>query len=204
MKYFSAETVREIMNFTNEEIEKELKEGNWNISDEWEKYTPDKKREAECFGVPDLLPKAIVFAQKKYPGKTREIGIFATHIEGFATGMWGGFGQDQDPLYEKAQDVVLALAGGIPASINDPEEKIFGWAADKTLLNQEEFTKAGIQLLENICFRSKETALEQALECLSGSIALQEKSRQAFKSPKIEESKALVERAKGILERILK
>lgn len=210
MKLFNKKTVRDIMNFTDDDMEKELKAGNWNIGDEWKLWETNKDN--DMWIARDIMPRAITYAHRKYPADTiRETGIFAVLVEGFTTGIFGGFGQDQDPLYGKAEEAVLALAGGVPANINDPENKMFGLTPPldekgetKTLLSKEEFTRAGIQLLENICFNSQETALEEALKYLTGSIKLQEKSRQAFKSKTIEESTVLAERAKQILEKLLK
>jgi len=210
MKLFGTKTVREIMDFTEEEIEKVLAEGNWGIGSTWKESFNDLPENIQnVLPAKDILARAITYAWKKYPRKHREVGIFATCIEGFTTGMWGGFGQDQDPLMEDAQNAIITLAGGVPTTIT---QSVFTYSPplDKNgnvqhlggLLSPEEFTKAGIQLLENLCFKSKKQGIEDALEFLEQAIDKMEKSKSAFKSKLVAESRELVERAKKILENL--
>lgn len=96
---FDPETVFNKLAIDDEEIEEELKKGNWNIP-----LADASDR---------ILARAVAWAQKKYgTEKVREIGIFATMVSGFTTGLWGGFGQDQDPLFLEAQKKVIEVAGG--------------------------------------------------------------------------------------------
>ena len=204
MRLLHAQTVREIMNFSENDIEETVKR--WNIGDDWKEYFKGDKAAID-FGS-DILARALTYAVKKYPGRDRETGIFATLVEGFTTGMFGGFGQDQDPLYEKAEEAVLTLAGGIPPSVADPEYKMFGLTPEQAtggLLSKEEFTRAAIQLLENVCFsESLEDTITTALTYLEKAIENMEKSRQAFKSKTIAEARQYTERVKEILQRVLK
>jgi len=205
MKLLHAQTVREIMNFSENDIEETVKR--WNIGDDWKEYFKGDKAAID-FGS-DILARALTYAVEKYPGRDRETGIFATLVEGFTTGMFGGFGQDQDPLYEKAEEAVLTLVGGIPPTVADPEEKRMGLMpvgeAAGGLLSKDEFTRAAIQLLENICFsQSLEDTIATALTYLEKAIEKMGKSRQAFKSKTIAEARQYTERVKELLERVLK
>jgi len=208
MQLFDLETLEKIMDFTDEEIQTALEAGNWHIGNYW------KNKNEDSIDYP--LALAICYASNKYPKATnRQIGIFAACIQEFTTGVWGGFwlwsgfwgrlGVDQDPLMrkdplmKKAEDAVITLAGGIPASITDKEDQ------QKPLLTPEEMTKAGVQLLENIIFKQNtEEAIKQALSYIEKNIELLEKTKQAFKSKLVAEAREEAEQARAILKEVLK
>jgi len=194
MKLFDLATLKKIMNFSKEEIQTALEAGNWFIG-EWENE--------DSIDYP--LALAICYASQKYPKAThRQIAIFATCIQGFTTGLWGGFGLDQDPLMRKAEDAVTTLAGGVPPQIADPENEFFGLMPEQPILSPEEMTKAGMQLLENVIFKQDtEEAVRQALAYLEKNIELLEKSKSAFKSKLVAEAREQAEQARTILMKIL-
>jgi len=200
MRLFDLEALEKIMSFTDEEIQTALEAGNWYIADDW-------KNDKSENNIDYPLALAICYASNKYPKATnRQIGIFATCVQGFATGLWGGFGLDQDPLMRKAEDAVITLAGGIPASIADPKDQLIGYMPEKPLLlDKEEMTKAGVQLLENIIFKQNtEEAIKQALAYVEKNIELLEKTKQAFKSKLVAEAREEAEQARAILKEVLK
>jgi len=199
MQLFDLETLEKIMSFADEEIQTALEAGDWHIGDDW-------KNDKSENNVDYPLALAICYASNKYPKATnRQIGIFATCVQGFTTGLWGGFGLDQDPLMKKAEDAVITLAGGIPASVADKEDQFVGFMPQKPLLNPEEMTKAGVQLLENIIFKQNtEEAIKQALSYIEKNIELLEKTKQAFKSKLVAEAREEAEQARAILKEVLK
>jgi len=127
------ETAKEIFGLVDEEVAEELEKGGWGGV---------KKDE--------VLGHAIAWAQRRYPDKHREIGIFSTIIEGFATGLWGGFGQDEDPLFKDAYAMVIKKAGGTP-----PNEAGFGLLPMLSRKQKILLTKDIIEALEEFLFRQK-------------------------------------------------
>ena len=130
---FDFNTLMGIFNLTTDEVAKELKRGRWNITRNDETHM--------------ILAYAIAYAQKKHrPVGTREIGIFATVVAGFTTGLWSGFGQEQDPLYTKAQKAIIELVGG----------RAVGEVNFMPVLTQKDrvyLTKEGIRRLEELLFK---------------------------------------------------
>jgi len=196
LKMFDEKTVRKIMDFPEEEVARALA-GKWHIPDGLDGTSNTR-----------ILSLAITYAEKKYPGRAREIGIFSTLVEYFTTGFLGGFGQEEDPLFVRAEESVVALAGGIPSSTT---KSIISYTPPLNqdgsvvplggLLTLEEFTRAGIQLLENICFSSSYT-VEDAIKLLDEAVEKMKKTKSAFKSKTIEEARLYVERAKEVLKNI--
>jgi hypothetical protein len=101
-------TVRKYIKYTKKEIEAALLKGNWYIGYDWRLWfsrPPCRKLFRE-----DIMARAITYGETKHPGRPRETGLFATLIEGYTTGMFGGFGQDQEPLYGLAEEVMNAAS----------------------------------------------------------------------------------------------
>jgi hypothetical protein len=89
------DTARNFFALSEKEVRKELEKGGW-----------------EGVKADSILGYAIAYAQRKYPEKHREIKIFSTVVEGFTTGMWSSFGQENDPLMAKAMHELVKLFGG--------------------------------------------------------------------------------------------
>jgi len=185
MNYFDPKTVRSIMPHTLEEISSKLEEGRWFLGSDWKEQHEENLRRESAEGTPvhslpsEFMARAIAYGEKKYPGRRRETGIFSAMVAGFTTGLWGGFGQDQDPLYGKAEDAVHAFAGGIPASIHDPDVTVgleAPWndkGANPTggILTKQEFTQAAIRLLEGICYKEgSKKPIEEAIQELDRAV----------------------------------
>lgn len=188
MNYFDPKTVRSIMPYTLEEISSKLEEGRWFVGSDWKEQHEENLRRESVEGTPvhslpdEFMVRAIAYGEKKYPCRRRETGIFSAMVAGFTTGLWGGFGQDQDedPLYGKAEDAVLAFSGGIPASIRDPDGTV-GLEApwnDKGvnptggILTKQEFTQAAIRLLEGICYNEgSQEPIVEAIQELDKAVA---------------------------------
>ncbi len=177
MTFFDPAIVRNIMPYAPEEISAVVEKDGWNIGGWKEAYTENLQMELHGDRSAILFPaefmaRSVTYAQRKYPGCHRETGIFATMVAGYTTGLFGGYGQDQDPLYGKAEDVVLALAGGVPASIHDPAG-IIGVDAPWNdgginllggIVSKQEFTRAAIRLLEGVCYtKNSRGPIEEAI-----------------------------------------
>lgn len=164
-------TVENIMSDDPAAIKRTIEEGGWGGcpvpgDEEWEQALPDEP----YVMTGKYLSLAIHYFEKRHPGMVREIGIAATMVDGFTRGMFGGFGQDQDPLYAKALAAVTAFAGGRPA----PPGEDFGFTppmdeAGKVLLpgDPADFTRAAVNVLEAICFVGEEEARRIASEFLA-------------------------------------
>ena len=88
-KYFDVETIREIMNFTETEIEDALNNSAFVIKDDWKTYFTKDNVDSNFVGLqPDILARAITYGLKKYPIRQQDIGIFATVVEAYTTGAW--------------------------------------------------------------------------------------------------------------------
>lgn len=127
------ETAIKFFGLSKEEVKEELLRGGWG-----------------GVSADSVCAYAIAWAQKKYPGRRREIGIFASVVDGFATGLWSGFGQDEDPLFKAAQDEVVRYVGGIPAS-----KAGVGFLPFLDYEERTTITKDVILLLEKVIFHSE-------------------------------------------------
>lgn len=117
------------------------------------KYLQTSGETPEWTGVEpgSLLACAIEYALRKYQADRRRISIFATIIEGFATGVWSGFGQEKDPLFQKAHDTVIKLAGGTP-----PNELGIAYLPALSKDERAAMTPDILKALENIIFWGEE------------------------------------------------
>lgn len=111
MEILHAGTVRKHMNYRKEVIEDALLGGHWYIGNEWRLFFSSRSRKGV---TDDIMARALTWSEKKHRGTMRKTGLFATMVKGFTTGMFGGFGQDQDPLYGLAKDVMIAASRVCP------------------------------------------------------------------------------------------
>lgn len=64
----------------------------------------------------DLLDRACKYFSAKYPGAAQiDIASAGTLVDGFTRGLYGGFGTESYEKETKAEAIILAFAGGVPA-----------------------------------------------------------------------------------------
>lgn len=146
MQILHMETVRELMPYKEKEIEEVLGE-TWHIGDEWRSFFSGEPVWVEG---PDIMARAITWGEKGHPNSTWKTALFATMVEGFSTGLFGGFGQDQEPLYELAEEVMIAASHVCPPPVSDTDD-------------HRKFTKLAFKLLEELIWGNPDDDLRYRL-----------------------------------------
>jgi hypothetical protein len=151
MKVLHIETVKELMDFTEQEMEEVIEEGPWPIGDGWR---PSFSVEP---GSPDdgdnICARAITWAEKKhYGGDQRKMALFATTVAEWCVRLpVGGFPHGMDRLEEVARLTMCATTGLFPLPVHDPEAYM-------------KFTKAAIKLLDELIWGSPDDEIIYSLK----------------------------------------
>ncbi len=98
-----------------------------------------------------IFASALYFAHQHYPDANHyNIGSFAFVVSGYVTGMWGGFGMHDEPIDLQAENIIVALAGGIPS---EPETGL-GFVTEQMLSEEPgvEFTRRALNILVEFYF----------------------------------------------------
>lgn len=149
MRLFDPSTVREFLELPPNPAEDEaLRRGEFSRQTDW-------------------LETARQWAAEHYPQASNlDHCSFAALVESFTTGLYGGYGTESYPKEEQIQDIILAFAGGRPASAG-------GIVALSPLINAEgrallplpeaEWTRLALELMTIAYFeRDPRRALDHA------------------------------------------
>ncbi len=124
-------------------------------------------------GGDDIITWALHYAERRHPrwvGHGRNIADFATLVDGYTKGLFGGWGiPPEDSRYEVADQVILALT--------------------HTRAEPAALTQAGLRILEIIMFAPPEghTVVAEAVELLRN-------TRGAFRSKQVARAREILER----------
>ncbi len=152
------DVTRDLLKADLSEVAQTLQRGHWMLG-----VDPCDEKSWACARVTgdDILALAIHYAASRYPlAEDRDVASFATLIQYFATGMYGGFGTEEYGREKLAHETVLRMAGGysLPHSHWSiiPQALVDGSPSP-------EFTRRALRVLEGIYFQGK-TATETFLE----------------------------------------
>jgi len=109
-----------------------------------------------------VLAAALWYARQKYPDASNlDVCSFAGLVSYLATGWYGGFGTEQYEKERRAENIILALAGG---TMSDMEGF---WLMPKPFTNDnassEEFTRRVLSFLETYYFQDEKKAIAELM-----------------------------------------